>query len=103
MKRLCWSNQRVNGAGGSRLAHELMSDAELTGGVAPSALLIGEISDTLVPAQAGNPFTVRLNAAVSSMMQAEYWATVPMHEEEEIELRQSALAPNAPSVLQLSS
>jgi hypothetical protein len=58
----------------------------------------------LVAVQAGNPFTVTLNAAVSSMMQAEYWATVPMHdeEEEEIELRQSALAPMAPSVLQLS-
>lgn len=90
-----YPTQSVNGAGGSKPAHASMSEPQLAGGMAPSASKIGEISETLVAAQTGNFFTVVLNAAVSSMMHVEYWATVPM-QEESIALRQSARTAMAP-------
>lgn len=61
--------------------HPFMSAVQLAGEVAPCAVKIALVSAILSVAQLGNPLTVWSSAAVSSLMQAEYWATVAVHGE----------------------
>jgi hypothetical protein len=51
---------------------------QLMGGTALSTVVV---CATVTVAQDGYPLTVVLNSAVSSVMQAAYWATVAVHEE----------------------